>query len=306
MNLGNLNLNLLTVLDAVLRERSVTGAAARLGLSQPAVSASLARLRRHFDDQLLVRNGNAYDLTPLGEQLVEPVAAALAQIERVFETSRAFQPAESDRVFSVLASDYVLSVLGGAVSRSISARAPRCRIDFHPHTPSLVERAEPTLREVDAIVLPHGFVTDLPHVDLFSDSWVAIVDADNSAVDDVATLEQLVTSPWVVTYRSLTAFTPPMRQFEALGADIRIQAVVEHFLAIPPLIVGTDRVALVQTRLVENFLRTYPVRAVALPFAATPLVESLWWHPTRDADPAHRWLRSVFLDAARRVSAIDA
>src|SRR6188768_1172580 len=104
MNLGNLNLNLLTVLDAVLRERSVTGAAARLGLSQPAVSASLARLRRHFDDPLLVRNGNAYDLTPLGEQLVEPVAAALAQIERVFETSRAFQPADSDRVFSVLAS----------------------------------------------------------------------------------------------------------------------------------------------------------------------------------------------------------
>ena len=91
MNLGNLNLNLLTVLDAVLRERSVTGAAARLGLSQPAVSASLARLRRHFDDPLLVRNGNAYDLTPLGHSLAEALVPLctwgtenLEEVTRVF------------------------------------------------------------------------------------------------------------------------------------------------------------------------------------------------------------------------------
>jgi len=302
MNLGNLNLNLLTALDAILRERSVTGAAARLGLTQPAVSASLSRLRRHFGDQLLVRAGNAYELTPFAQQLREPVAAAITQVEQVFDPGRAFDPQRSDRVFSVLASDYVTATLGATASRMLSALAPGARLDFHPHTPSMIERIEPTLREVDGVVLPRGFIADLPHRDLYSDTWVCIVDENNRRIGDSVTLDQLAASPWVVTFRSMTAFTPPMRHLEGLGLDLNVQAVVEHFLALPSLIVGTNRVAIVQKRLVDLMKSAFPIRAVPCPFDAPPIVEALWWHPTREGDPAQRWLRGLLTQAGKQMS----
>src|SRR5437763_10872301 len=107
VNLASLDLNLLVSLDALLQERSVTKAAARMGLSQPALSASLARLRRHFGDELLTRVGNEYRLTPLAVQLRELSRLALTGIERVFDAQPAFDPASSTREFHLLVSDYI-------------------------------------------------------------------------------------------------------------------------------------------------------------------------------------------------------
>jgi DNA-binding transcriptional LysR family regulator len=104
VNLGNLDLNLLVSLDALLEQRSVTRAAEQMGLSQPALSASLARLRRHFGDELLSRVGNTYRLTPLAVQLRPRVRLALDGVERVFSAQPDFDPAESTREFSVLVS----------------------------------------------------------------------------------------------------------------------------------------------------------------------------------------------------------
>lgn len=105
MNLASLDLNLLTSLDALLRERSVTRAAQRMNLSQPALSAALAKLRRHFGDELLTRSGNSYILTPLAVQLVDRCALALADIERVFSATADFDPAACEREFTMLTSD---------------------------------------------------------------------------------------------------------------------------------------------------------------------------------------------------------
>src|SRR5687768_1337459 len=102
MNLGRLDLNLLVSLDAILQQRSVTRAAAQMGLSQPALSASLARLRRHFDDELLTRVGNDYRLTPLAAQLRESVRLALTGVERVFSAQPQFDPASCTREFRLL------------------------------------------------------------------------------------------------------------------------------------------------------------------------------------------------------------
>src|ERR687889_2784739 len=105
VNLASLDLNLLVSLDALLQERSVTRAAARMGLSRPALSASLARLRRHFGDELLTRAGNEYRLTPLAAQLKERVRIALTGVERVFTAQDEFDPGSSTREFTLLVSD---------------------------------------------------------------------------------------------------------------------------------------------------------------------------------------------------------
>src|SRR5947209_14433024 len=139
VSLPNLDLNLLLSLDALLEQRGVTRAAQQLGLSQPALSASLARLRRHFGDELLSRTGNEYRLTPLAVQLKPRVRLALQGVERVFTAQPDFDPAESTREFSVLTSDYAAALLGSALAGLFVAEAPSARLRLAHNTPDAVE-----------------------------------------------------------------------------------------------------------------------------------------------------------------------
>jgi DNA-binding transcriptional LysR family regulator len=295
------DLNLLVALDHLLREQSVTRAAARMGLSQPALSASLARLRRHFDDELLTRVGNSYQLTPLAVALRRRTVTALAGVDRVFASQAVFDPATSQRTFTVLASDYPTAVLGEQVGRILDATAPGVRLRFERHSSAIIESAQQSLRDVDGLVLPHGFVHDMPHVDLHTDGWKILVSRTNTVVGDALTMEHLAALPWVFTYHAPSAFTPASRQLEMLGVEPRVHIVAESFLALPWLVAGTDRLALVQTHLADRLTRVGDVRALDCPFDALPITEALWWHPTHEHDPEHAWLRSVFVEAGRRV-----
>src|ERR671913_1077485 len=163
VNLASLDLNLLVSLDALLQQRSVTRAAAQMGLSQPALSASLARLRRHFGDELLTRVGNEYRLTPLAVQLKELTRIALSGVERVFAAQPEFDPASSTREFTLLVSDYVVAILGDTVAELLAEEAPHTRLRLTPHSPAMVERADQVLLTADLLLLPHGFVSDLSH-----------------------------------------------------------------------------------------------------------------------------------------------
>ena len=218
-SLVNLDLNLLVTLDALLTERNVTRAAGRLGVSQPAVSAGLARLRRHFGDELLSRVGNHYELSPLAVQLRADTTAALASIRRVFEASPTFDPRETDREFTIVLSDYAAAVMGEELSRTIAALAPGVRLRMELPTPYLVDHVSETLRAVDGFVLPHGFIQDMPNVDLFEDDWVGLAARDNPDVGEDVTLEQLAELPWVLTFHKPTAFTPAQQHLRMLGVE---------------------------------------------------------------------------------------
>src|SRR6188472_1920678 len=122
--LSRLDLNLLVSLDALLTERSVTRAAERLHLSQPALSASLARLRTHFNDPILARRGNNYELTPLALRLTEHTTTALEAARRVFESQATWSPRDSTREFSIYGSDYGFATIGSEVSRLAAEAAP--------------------------------------------------------------------------------------------------------------------------------------------------------------------------------------
>ena len=303
MNLASLDLNLLVSLDALLQQRSVTRAAAQLGLTQPTLSASLQRLRRHFGDELLTRVGNAYRLTPLAVQLKDLVRVALSGAERVFTAQAGFDPASSQREFSLVVSDYVVAVLGGELSRLLAHEAPHARLRLVTNTPEIVDRAEQVLLGVDLLLLPHGFITELPHRDLYRDEWVCLVSADRPAADGL-TAEHLATLPWVVTFHGPTASTPAARQMRMLGIEPRVQVVTESFLTVPHLVANTDRVALLQRRLADRLPPDSGVTAVLVPFDAGPLVQAMWWHPVYEHDPEHAYLRDAVTRAAQAV--IDA
>jgi len=298
VNLASLHLNLLVSLDALLQQRSVTRAAAQMGLSQPALSASLARLRRHFGDELLTRVGNDYRLTPLAVQLKELARIALSGVERVFTAQPEFDPASSTREFSLLASDYVVAILGDTIAELIAEEAPHTRLRFSANTPSMVERADQVLLTTDLLLLPHGFVADLSHRDLYRDEWVCVVSADSPVVDEGLTIDHLETLPWVATYHGQTASTPAARQMRMLGIEPHVQVVNENFLTVPALIAGSDRIALLQRRLVDLLPLNIGIRALPCPFDAGPLIEAMWWHPVYDDDPEHAYLRNVVTRAA--------
>lgn len=297
----NIDLNLLLPLQALLSERSVTRAADLLGLSQPAMSAALAKLRRHFGDELLVRAGNSYQLTPLAAQLVERISTAVAAADRVFSSEPDFDPAVSSREFVVLMSDYALSVLGPVVSAIFDREAPRARLYVQPTTRENVDAAHENLRTADLLVLPHGFVTDLPHQDLYSDEWMCLVSADNPDVGDHLGMEQLAAMPWVLTYHRGTAFTTAAHELRQQGVELNVRMVTESYALLPAVIAGTNRVALVQRQLGLQLSAAGQVRAVPCPFDAAPLIEAMWWHPMHENDAGHRWLRRCLTDAARTV-----
>lgn len=199
--LANLDLNMLVSLDALLQERSVSRAAARLGLSQPSLSASLARLRRHFRDDLLARVGNRYELTPLAEQLAELTTSALAAVARVFASDPDFDPATAEREFTVLVSDYAISVLGPGLA-ALLPQAPNVRLRLHQIPTPAVNATGQALRDVDAMVFPHGYLSDLPSQQLFTDRWVCIVAAGHPDIGEKLTMTDLEELPMVVAHHA--------------------------------------------------------------------------------------------------------
>ncbi|MBI4940500.1 MAG: LysR family transcriptional regulator [Actinobacteria bacterium] len=297
----NLDLNLLVTLDALLQERNVSRAARRVGVTQPAVSAALNRLRRHFGDELLHRNGRSYELTPLAELLATRTTGALIGVQRVFDAAPDFDPTTAEREFTVMLSDYATAVFGDGLATYIADRAPGVRLQLREVNAYAVSHAAETLRSIDGLVLPHGFLQDIPADDLWDDTWVCVVARDNPAVADTLTLAQVADMPWVVSYNDATAFTPAMQQLRTIGVEPDIRVVVESFLALPFLVADTNRVALVQGRLARRLADAAAVRILACPWEVVPLVEAFWWHSSLTGDPAHTWLRAALREASARL-----
>ena len=294
-----LDLNLLISLDALLQERSVSRAAARLGLSQPTLSAALARLRRHFGDELLARAGNSYTLTPLAERLLEPTAQALVSTDRVFDTRPDFSPGIAEHEFTLVVSDAQLPIVGRVLSDLVRQEAPNVRLRFEHSTARVVVHAQEQLRTVDALVLPQGILSDVPSLDLYRDHWVCVVAADTPG--PTLSREDLASRPWVLPYHPRFPSISALHRLRAAGIEAHAEISTEDFLAVPHLVAGTDRIGLMPARVARLAAAGSAVALAAAPVELGILVEALWWHPMHERDPAHRWLRQIAVRAAAQV-----
>jgi DNA-binding transcriptional LysR family regulator len=308
-HLANLDLNLLVALRELLRERSVTRASRRLGVTQPAASAALSRLRRHFGDELLVREHGEYMLTALGARLAEQVDAVCDAAERLFATSEDFDPATSEREFTLVMADYTIMVIGEALSRAVRMAAPSARLHIRLVRESLSTEYADSIRLVDGMVAPptHGFaLPDTRAAELFQDRWVCVLDAANPALDaGRLELTDLARLPWVAPYYRSNPRYPPsvpvMRQLALLDLQPTIAVRVESYLTVPYFVAGTDRVALMQERLARPLAAAMNLRVLECPGNPEPIVESLWWHRQYEHDTAHAWLRRLLVETTRRL-----
>ncbi|MBB2947766.1 DNA-binding transcriptional LysR family regulator [Actinoplanes lutulentus] len=289
-DLAALDLNMLTALRALLQERGVTRAGARLGLGQPATSAALRRLRQHFDDPLLVRTGTVYELSPLAAVLLGAVEEALAAAESVFLGAHGFRPAASHRTFTVMASDGSLALLGAALLPRFAA-LPLLRLEF---VPLVLDDVDATLRAVDAVVMPRGIFAGHPAADLWSDEFVLVVGERSALRAGDVTPERLSAMEWVSSFHGPSVLTT----LESWGIRPRVQVVVPSYLAIPLLLAGSERhVALLQRRVAEQMRAVGGVRILPAPEGAREIRMALWWHASRERDPAHLWFREMVIDS---------
>jgi DNA-binding transcriptional LysR family regulator len=303
MGLGATDLNLLIALEALLEEGSVTRAATRLRAQQPTMSGTLSRLRRHYGDELLVRVGRDYELTAFAKSLLPAVQETMRLMREAFGIDAEFDAVTSDRTFSVMCSDYAMTVLYEPLQRRVRSAAPGVRLELSGLPGDMLASDRGLLRQ-DFVIGPLGYAFPGEHELLFRDSFVCIVDARNSRLRDATlNMRDLAEMPHAVATFPGVNITPVDRFFGELGLRRRVLVRTNGFLPLPFAVRGTDSVAVIPEQMARRFAGDDRWAIVEPPFGQVDILEGLWWHPSRAADPGHRWLLSQLRDVAAELSA---
>lgn len=302
--LAGLDLNLLLVLDALLTERHVTRAGRRIGLTQPATSRALARLREHLDDPILIRDGNTLLPTTRGEQLAEPLARALAALSEALSDPSPFDPATARLQLSIAAADYGQFVALPPLISHLQKVAPG--VDLVVKDLGSTPLAEAlTDGEVDLALAPRPGSARLPRKGvevfdegahlyrrhLFDERFVCLVRADHPRVKKRLTLETFVALPHAFIAPRGTPGGIVDDALAAIGLTRRVAVMLQSFLVAPWLIAQSDLVITLAERLAQALSTTLPLRVLPPPVALPPFAIEVIWHERRHRDPAHRWLR---------------
>jgi DNA-binding transcriptional LysR family regulator len=294
---AGIDVNLLAVLGALLEHRNVTRAGERLRLSQPTMSGALARLRQHFGDELLIRSGREYRLTPMATGLLSAAREALGQVERTLSLTAEFDPATSQRRFSIAISAQSILALGG-VLRRVHELAPRVRLETWAITTTLLETGQNVLA-YDVLIGPEGFRPDGGADELMRDRVVYVADPANprlrASPDGTwrLTAGDLAALPHAATRLPQTALVAAA--LDRIGVTPNVVLTTGGWLPLPFLVAGTDMVAAVPERLARRVSGAAGVTVTEPPFGTVELVEVAWWHPLHATDPALSWLRAIIL-----------
>ena len=304
MRYQRIDLNLLVALDALLAERSVTRAAERMHVTQSAMSGVLARLREHFDDQLLVPVGRTLRLTPRAETLVQPVRDIIMRVDSTLGGRPDFEPSTAQRHFTIVASDYLSYVLLADALRGIAQEAPGLSFDIRPSGAGMVQDLDQG--RIDFLITPaHLALLEHPQAVLFEDTYHVIACPRHPDLEDGITLEQYQALGHVV-YQNDRGTNPWFEQWYANehGDTRRIEVVTHGYGIMPRFIVGTRRIATVQTRLARQFAQAASLRLLRPPMDTPRLTEMLQWHRYRADDPGVQWVRDRLIASAQALPKI--
>jgi DNA-binding transcriptional LysR family regulator len=291
-----MDLNLLPLLDAILATESVGKAAALVGLSKPAASHALSRIREQLGDPILVRAGQKWVLTQRATALAPRVRAALTEARGVLSADRAFDPKELRREFRIHATDQMLSLLGLALGHAVTVAAPNVGLRFLPLE---LDEAHALRTDVDlALGVFHDLSPELRVQKLFDDKFACAVRAGHPKVKGKLTLE---------TYLALRHVVIAPRGMPGSVVD---DALAERSLArravrwVPytssalEFVAESDCIATLSERVTRRLAARYAVQVLPPPLPLPPCAGAQVWHSRLDADPAHGWLRRLVAKVA--------
>ncbi|MDP3512958.1 MAG: LysR family transcriptional regulator [Sulfuritalea sp.] len=299
MNRVDFDLNLLVVFDAVLAERSISRAADRLGLSQPAVSNALARMRKATGDRLFVRLANAMVPTPYAQGIAEPIRQALASIRVSLAASQEFDPATSQRDFSIFLTDLGEAYFLPRLLERLNRIAPGVRLRTLPMPP---ESAEDALRngEVDLAIgklpdLGAGFYVQR----LFRDRYVCVVRRNHPLIGGRITAKQFAAASHAIVTPGGWGHGIIERALIEHGLEQRIVLRMQNFLVLASIVATTDMVAIVPHSVGSQLSQHNDVRLLSLPIAIPAFDIKQCWQERFHDDRGNRWLRQQFVDLFR-------
>ena len=299
--MSRLDLNLLVALDALLTERSVTRAAARVGLGQSAMSHNLARLRALFGDELLTRGPEGMRPTPRALALVDPVRVVLAQITALVSRDKAFDARTAERLFRIGLPDSVEVLLGPALLAHLCEAAPGIRLRLHSIDRLLDELDADRLDlAVGFGALPQGQAHHKRRL-LCTGTYLCMFNADRVGVSPPISLEDYVRLPHVLTSLREDERGVVDDALAKLGFRRTVVLTTPRFLAVPFLVARAPVVVTMPARLARFFAAALGLSTSPAPVELPEVPVSLLWHASYDEDPAHVWLRRTIVRLAAEV-----
>jgi DNA-binding transcriptional LysR family regulator len=300
-DLGNLDLNLLRVFDAVARERHVTRAAERLHLSQPAVSNALARLRQALGDELFLRRPGGVEPTALALALAAPVADALDRIAEAISVQAPFDAANTHRVFTVAFSEYAEAVLAPPLLARMAQDAP--------HALLAIRHADRTnweaLLEADGASMALGVLPEPPAIytrlRLLPEAFCTLMRPGHPLAEGNLTLERFTGVPHLLHSPNGSRDGAMDVALAATGQSRRLGAVVAHLSAVPEILKRTDMIISLSARLAAHLAAAHGLVMREPPITLRHTRLSLVFHRRFEADSGHAWLRRLVLAVAREV-----
>lgn len=304
MNIKNLDLNLLLVFESLMIEKNVTRAAHRSGLSQPAMSNALGRLRRTFDDQLLIRTPNGMKPTPLAQSLIEPVRTALDNLRAVIDEKTSFDETSSHRIFHIMANDYVDIMLISDLIQDIHAKASGVSLKIERSQSQF--QAPPPALLTDSFDLALGFFTDAPSLDpnlqselLWEEQNICIARKGHPSIQNKLSLKQFVAAHHAAIFYDSERVGLIDRLLLQKGYERKTAVYAPHYLSVLYMVAASDLIATVPKRLALKLFKELKLQIFPVPFAFPPFYFRMLWHKRNHNDPAHRWLRSRISETAK-------
>lgn len=300
MNLSNIDLNLFIVFDAIYTEGNLTRAGQILGITQPATSNALARLRDTFNDPLFVRTAHGMLPTPLAQNIIAPVRSALQLLRGSVHDSRVFDPANAHKTFRLSMTDLSEDTLLPATFQRLHKLAPNVRIE------SLLARRRETAKELAAghldfaIDVPLNSDPQLLHTKLLEDRYVCAMRKGHPlASHKKISLEQYLATQHIHISSRRSGLGPVDLALGKMGLQRNIVLRSQHYLMAQTVLQNTDLTITAPARFVAH----YNLHSVELPIAGIAPIEShLFWHTSADQDPANRWMREQLLQVAQQIS----
>lgn len=293
-----LDLDLLRVFDHLHRERHLTRAALRAGLSQPAMSRALGRLRRVFGDPLFVRTARGMTPTPRAEELAGGVKALLERATALVRPPE-FDPQTLERTFVVASSDFVDAVLLPSIAARLEERAPGVTVVTRPiaaDTPEMLADGR-----IDLVVgVPASVPPDCMTTHLFDERFVCVVRQDHPAVRRALTLAHFVALRHVLIAPRGEPGGIVDRALERLGLTRQVVMRTHSFLSSPLVAAGSDLVLTGPSRVLLPMAKPFGLRVLRPPIDLPGFAVQQGWHPRVQHDPAHAWFREVVRGAVRR------
>lgn len=294
-------LRLMRVFLAVMAERSVSKAAVRVGISQPAASHALARLRRLFGDPLLLRSNHSLSPTDRALDLEKQARRLVDDYDRMVAPVAPFDPAVSVRTFVLTAPELGERMIVPGLFRRIRAEAPNIRVEVRAPNPErsfeMLEAGEIDLR-IAWLTRP---MPSLRSMQLFQDRIVCIADARHPSVRGPMTIEQFLTLPHIRLLGAPNATT--MRVVDeavaSYGRKLERSFLVQNFMSIPPTLVGADVIATLPLSQAQVFATQYSLQILEPPLRLPRMRYGAYWHERSQRDDGHRWLRRLVRAAAQ-------